>query len=224
MAPFIIPLLMALGSGAQTAAGAASARGARKSQEQLTREQIEQQERESLRGTALTESGMDPFRQQQQQAKAMAMLDRLARSSYTPRKVTPSGPYAQYVPEVTGGFSYEMDPQLRTDAEALKTSVRAGRTAPTQTNAANYGKTATLDLGRVASGELDARTDAAFSMGAPKRTGGAQQAELDALDEQIAGLEGRLKQQGSGPFGGLLKKAYEKALANRTAKRTKVAA
>lgn len=95
---------------------------------------------------ASAESMANPFRQQASQAATIGALDRQERGTYTPAKLASSNKYAGYVPQMSGGYSYEKSPELRASAGALKTDVMAGHTAPTMTNPANYGKTAALSL------------------------------------------------------------------------------
>jgi len=167
MDPFTAMLIISAASKGVSAAGNAIAGNKqRQSEEALSREQLELDRQQGLMNTASNESMADPFRQQLSQAGAAAKLDRLQHASYSPVSVNVPARYAQYKPQVTGGYSYERSPEVRQAAGALKESVLAGRTAPSMTSPDNYGKTATLDL---YSGQ-DPRTDAAFSNGAPNRT------------------------------------------------------
>lgn len=136
-----IPLLSALAGGAGALVDRQSAKKA-----------IEQQERQSLRSTALSESGMDPFRQQLSQAQAAKKLDLLANAKYAPRTMAVPSEMQRYVPQMSGGFSYTPDPATLSGYEQLLTSVLSGKTAPTMTNPANYGKTETLNLLTAAAG------------------------------------------------------------------------
>jgi hypothetical protein len=107
-------------------------------------------------------------------------LDRLEHASYAPASVQLPERYAQYKPQISGGYSYEESPEMTAAAGKLKQSVLAGRTAPSMTSPDNFGKTAALDL----TGTADPRTDAAFSTGAPNRmTLGAPPApQLPSID------------------------------------------
>lgn len=150
-------------------AGSRSSRKDREAGERLTRERIASDERLSAQDLAFKESLADPFRQQMSQAKALRKLDMLERARYRPTRLTPAAPYASYVPEVSGGFSYEQSPELTQDAAALKRNVRGGNVAPTMTNPANYGRTSTLDLIRMAADGVDPATVRAGARGGPRR-------------------------------------------------------
>lgn len=108
---------------------------------QSAKEAIEQQERQSLRSTALQESTLDPYRQQMAQGRAATKLDLAANAKYSPRSVSVPGAMAKYMPNIGGGFSYERSPETTAGLAALLRSVLSGETAPTMTDAANYGKT-----------------------------------------------------------------------------------
>jgi hypothetical protein len=111
----------------------------------------------ALLDTATTESALDPFRHQTSQARTLAALDQLERGQYTPAQLDVRGsPYAGYVPTLRGGYSYEPSPVLRQAAGALMTNVLAGQTAPTMTDAANYGRTGAVDLLAVLAGQTPA--------------------------------------------------------------------
>jgi hypothetical protein len=159
MPAWLLPALIAAGTAGGAALNNRSQRQNRETEEQLTREGLEQRETESLRDTASAESELDPFRHQLNQANALSKLDLLARMKIAPTRITAPARYAGAIPQRSGGLSYEMDPQVRDMAEVLKRDVASGRTAPTMTNAANYGKTGAVDLiaalqlaGRPASG------------------------------------------------------------------------
>lgn len=146
MVPWLIPLLLAGGQAAGAAASSASNRGNREASERQAELDRAAREKADLRQTALAESTQNPFRQQLAQARAIALLDRLATAQTAPRTVTPAGPYAGYVPQMSGGVSYELSDTVQGDAGLLRDDVRRGRTAPTMTRPSNYGRTATLDL------------------------------------------------------------------------------
>ena len=73
----------------------------------------------------------DPFRQQMSQAHAIGKLDRMERGRYTPVKLGAAPGYASYVPDMSGGYSYEKSPEFVSSAAALKRNVMGGNTAPT---------------------------------------------------------------------------------------------
>lgn len=148
IAPLLLAGIIAAAAGTAVNAGVNSKnqRDTRDADTALTREQIAQREKESLRDTAAAEATQNPFRDQVHQAQSLGRLDLMARSQLTPTKITPHARYASAVPARTGGLSYEMDPQVRAMAERLKLDVASGRGAPTMTNAANYGKTGAVDL------------------------------------------------------------------------------
>lgn len=94
--------------------------------------------------TGLTESLADPFRQEMDQAKDLAGLDRLG--SISPTKLTFTGPYASSIPQRSGGTSWSPSPALLAAAKALQAKIASGQGAPTQTDPNNYGKTAAMNL------------------------------------------------------------------------------
>lgn len=144
-----IPLLalLALGQGAQGAAGALDAISGRKQQEKLSKASIAADKARGDQSTALQESMASPFRHQAAQGATAAALDRMERGTYAPTKLSmPNNSYAKYIPQRTGGFSYEKSPELISAARNLKTDVLSGRTAPTMTDPLNYGRTGTLAL------------------------------------------------------------------------------
>lgn len=130
MAPFVIPLLMAIAGGAGAASSAVSSSKQNKSQQAMTREQIAAEKEAQARDIALKESEMNPFRQQLAQAGSLSSLDQLERGAYKPVSVQGAAPYAQYKPQMSGGFSYEKSPELVAAAGALKKDVLAGNRAP----------------------------------------------------------------------------------------------
>jgi len=103
-------------------------------------------EDQDLRHTALQESELDPFRAEMSQGKDLTALDLMGRSNYTPVSVQASGKYAKNVPQISGGFSYNMSPQNRANLAQLYAAVASGRTAPTMTNPLNFGKSSVLNL------------------------------------------------------------------------------
>lgn len=139
--------LLALGYGAQGLTDAMESSASKKQQDKLTKQQLAAEKARGDQSTALQESLANPFRHQAAQATTASALDRLERGSYTPARLSlPSNPYAKYVPQVNGGFSYEKSPELVAAAHNLKGDVLAGHTAPTMTDPMNFGRTATLRL------------------------------------------------------------------------------
>lgn len=97
--------------------------------------------------TASEESMANPFRHQVSQGRSALSLDAMERANFSPAQVTGgSSRYAGNKPTISGGFNYEISPELRAAAASLKASVLRGETAPTMTNPANYGRTAALQL------------------------------------------------------------------------------
>lgn len=136
---------LAMGGG-QAVLGQLDANANRNQQTQLTDKEIAAQVAARQQATAVAEEGMNPFRQQAQQVGTAAGLDQLARGKYTPVQMSVPGKMAKYVPQFSGGYSYDKSPALINAANAAETDVLAGHTAPTMTNPANYGKTAALTL------------------------------------------------------------------------------
>lgn len=169
--PLAALIAMSVGSQATSAIGSGiSQNRQRKSQEQLSRDQLALEREQGLMDTAARENELNPFRHQLSQASSIASLDQMQNASYAPVSVQAPSRYAGYVPKVSGGFSWQPSQDVRDSAGALKQNVMAGRTAPSMTTPENYGKTATLDMNAVAGGANPA-TDAAFSSGAPTRAG-----------------------------------------------------
>lgn len=160
--------LLALAGAAEGIGGILESRANRKNQEQLTEQELKAREAEDLRRVAAAESLANPFRHQAAQGATAAALDRQERSTYKPVQVTPASAYAKYVPQVSGGFSYEKSPELVAASGALKRDVLAGHTAPTMTDPANYGKTAALNLD--ASGNPKGPTTGPVASGADRQT------------------------------------------------------
>jgi hypothetical protein len=144
-----------------------------------SRSQRKQREADALRAKENTqasiasdESGDDPFRQQLAQAGALGRLDAMGNATFAPRTIAPPARYAGSMPTIGGGFSWQPSAQLQGDARALQTSVRAGRTAPTMANPANYGRTAALDLVSIAAGRGDPTAPVAPSQAGGGLAGG----------------------------------------------------
>lgn len=106
----------------------------------------EQQEASERRRTSLEESTLDPYRFQRAQASAASDLDRLAETEYSPVHYEAPARYAGYVPQRTGGTTYNRSDSVRSGARQLRDDVLAGHTAPSVTNPANVGRTPSLDL------------------------------------------------------------------------------
>lgn len=142
----------------------------------LQTNQLASSNAQSTQDLASRESTLDPFRQQMAQGGDIEKLDRLERGTYTKPMLSfgnggaPSSggnPYAGYVPQVSGGYSYAKSPELVQSANALKTSIMAGNQAPSMTNPANYGKSSALDLLGVLGGSKNAASPNSFATGAP---------------------------------------------------------
>lgn len=80
---------------------------------------------------AFQESQLNPFRHQMNQARSIGALDLMANSSYKPLQMDRSGPYGQYMPQTTGGYSFESSPDVQQAAQLLKRSVISGQARPT---------------------------------------------------------------------------------------------
>jgi hypothetical protein len=120
------------------------------------READEKLSRENTGANIASEESMaNPYRHQLEQAGALGRLDAMGHASYAPVTVAPPARYTASAPTITGGYSWQPSAQMQGDARALQTSVRAGRTAPTMANPANYGRTGALDLLSVAAGRAD---------------------------------------------------------------------
>ena len=159
MDPATAMLILGAAGSAQGAAGSVASGKMNKRAEQIAREELAARKAAGDQDVALKESMLDPFRQQLSQAGAIGTLDRMERATYTPSKMTnlPSR-YAKYVPQMTGGYSYQKSPELISSAASLKRNVMGGNVAPTMTNPANFGKTATLDLLRMSADGVDPGT------------------------------------------------------------------
>jgi hypothetical protein len=143
-------------AGASGSVDALSALINRKRTEQLSREQLQAQRDLQNQDVASKESLVDPFRQQMNQATDISALDRMERGAYTPvRPMSVPSRYAGTVPSFGGGFSYEKSPEMIASAGMLKRNVMGGNVAPSMTDPTNYGKTATLNLLRIASSGQD---------------------------------------------------------------------
>jgi hypothetical protein len=175
-------------------------------------------EGQDIRHTALAESQLDPFRQQMAQGHDLTALDVIARARNTPVQIQAPGKYAQYVPQISGGFSYDMSPQNRADALALQASIRSGQTAPTMTDKANYGKTSVLNLANPGgpTGYAGATAPSTTGVtpgntgGAIPRTPGAADVDLSSSvfggggsDDPAAGINPALLTGGGGGGGGI---------------------
>lgn len=95
---------------------------------------------------ASRESLADPFRHQNAQVSSLAMLDRIANAQRGKTQISVPSEMQRFMPQISGGYSYEQSPDLRAAAKLLQRSVASGETAPTQTNPANYGLTGAKNL------------------------------------------------------------------------------
>lgn len=131
MPAWVIPLIMAASAGASATGSAISARNQNRTQQQMTKEQLDAERAMHALELAYKESTANPFRHQMMQGASLSALDELERGQYTPAKLDVSGsPYASYVPKQTGGYSYQKSPELVNAAAALKKDVLAGNRAP----------------------------------------------------------------------------------------------
>lgn len=141
----------------------------RQTQLDLQHNALEASQAANTQSLAQRESELDPFRHQMDQAADIGKLDRLERASYKPVSVSmPAGsPYAKYMPQTSGGYSYEKSPELIASASTLKKNVMAGNGAPSMTNPDNYGKTGAVDIFGVMAGKKDPTSSASFASGTP---------------------------------------------------------
>lgn len=142
-----IPLLawLAMGAG-QNLLGQLDANATRDQQNKMTDKELAASKAARDQSTALQESLANPFRGQASQIATASALDRTARGSYTPVHMTPPPGMEKYVPQMSGGYSYDKSPALTNAAAAAEKDVLAGHTAPTMTDPMNYGRTAALSL------------------------------------------------------------------------------
>lgn len=142
-----IPLLawLAMGAG-QGVLSELDANASRKQQDKLTAAQLAADKARSQQSTGLQESLANPFRQQAAQISTASALDETANGRYTPVHVAVAPGMQKYVPQISGGYSYEKSPAITNAASAAERDVLAGHTAPTMTDPMNYGRTAALSL------------------------------------------------------------------------------
>jgi hypothetical protein len=168
MPAWLLPLVMGLGMGAQAIGSSISSRRNAETQAQTEKEiadarikaekELAQMNAQAAwqrqtQQTASEEASLDPFRQQLYQGNAISWLDRMERERLDPINFDWSGnPYAHFIPQMSGGYSYEQSPELRQSAADLKRNVMSGMTAPSMTDPANYGRTAALNLLATAGG------------------------------------------------------------------------
>lgn len=164
-----------------------------KADEQLARDQMAATKALGDQRVAADESSLDPFRQQMSQATDISKLDRLERGTYKPVSLTAAPGYDKYVPTMTGGFSYEKSPDLISSAAALKHNVMGGNVAPTMTNPANYGKTATLNLVKMAADGVDPATVNAGASAMPTAAPAAPTDYLAGAERRGGGTGGVVK-------------------------------
>jgi len=156
--------LLTMGAGGlKSLAAGRSNRQARADAAALEREKLAQDEQQNQRSTAVAESTQDPFRQQMHQARDIGRLDLMQNATMAPMSFSFDPRYAKSVPTMSGGFSYTKGPDVTNSAAALKRNVMGGNVAPTMTDPANYGKTAALDLVRMAADGVDPATVSARS-------------------------------------------------------------
>jgi hypothetical protein len=105
------------------------------------------------------ESMADPFRHQNNQASSLAMLDRIANAQRGRTQISVPSEMQRFVPQISGGYSYEASPDLRTSAKLLQRTVASGQGAPTMTDPANYGRTGALNLNDPSSIGMGARAN-----------------------------------------------------------------
>ncbi len=189
--------LSAAGAGLGAVVTAISAADAKKRADQLAAQQQQLTKDQANQQVALKETTLDPFRQQMSQAGDISALDRLQLGSYTPVHLTAAPGYEKYVPQMTGGFSYQKSPELISSAAALKQNIMGGNVAPTMTDPTNYGKTAALNLVSMAANGVDPstinasggppRSVSAYTTGLPNRVvGGIGTAATRATDYSVA--------------------------------------
>jgi hypothetical protein len=142
-----IPLLawLAMGAG-QGVLGELDNNANRNQQDKLTAAQIAAQKQARDQATALQESLANPFRHQAAQISTASALDETANGRYTPVHLAAPSGMEKYMPQMSGGYSYEKSPAIINAATAAERDVLAGHTAPTMTDPMNYGRTAVLSL------------------------------------------------------------------------------
>lgn len=161
-----IALASGIGGGALAAYGASKNRT---QDRELREDENELSEAQGTQRTALTESLANPFRHQVDQTRALTSLDMLQQFGQGGRHVTPPSNVAPYSGNVRPG--YAPSDRMRTAAGTLFDNIAGGNTAPTMTDPTNYGKTAALDLVRIASDRADPAS--VNASGAPPRSVGA---------------------------------------------------
>lgn len=161
---------------------------------------------QGTQAVASKESTLDPFRSRMSQVGDAAKLDRVANATSSPVRLNTSGPFSGFVPQVSGGYSYQKSPALVNAAKAAQTSVLSGTPDPSMTNPENYGKTGALDLLGVAAGTKNPASASAFATGAPSagsslgadpvsnmiRQGYQQKLGRPASDAEIQSVVGQL--------------------------------
>lgn len=132
---------LAAGIGAAGIGAYVANRNGRRQQES-DEARLQMTEEQHLRQTALDESMADPFRHQRAQASGLGAMDVLRNFQGT--RVTPPANVAPYAGNIQGGYAPSQT--LRDHASKLYDSIAAGRTAPTMTDPANYGRTSAENL------------------------------------------------------------------------------
>jgi hypothetical protein len=159
-------------AGGATAAGGAYLSQRNRNQDKEDAEAAREEDRSDRRETnildiAQGESMADPFRHQNNQASSLAMLDRIANAQRGRTQISVPSEMQRFVPQISGGYSYEASPDLRTSAKLLQRSVAGGQGAPTMTDPANYGRTGAVNLNDPSSIGMGARPNTPATAPAP---------------------------------------------------------
>lgn len=133
-----VPWLPIIGA----ASGGASAAG-----QAISANKQRQSEKDRL---ALEESTLNPFRQQLAQAKSIGQLDMMEHAPTRGTRLSAPTRYAAAAGDIDFRPSYAPSADVRSSAAALKQDVMAGNTAPRIGDPKNRGRSAVLDLLRIA--------------------------------------------------------------------------
>lgn len=159
MDPAIVAALIGAAAGGTSAiAGGIAAKNKNKTDAQLAADQLAATKAIANQRVAADESMADPFRQQLAQGADISKLDQLERAKFSPVHLGADPNYASHELPRAGGFSYEKSPELISSAAALKQNVMAGHAAPTMTDPNNFGRTAALNLVKIAADGVDPAT------------------------------------------------------------------
>lgn len=101
--------------------------------------QLEAQQRGRDQATALTESQLDPFRGYMKQAGDVGKLDMMAEGNFSSSPVQADAKYGRGLNVQPEQF-YNPSAIMRATARGNRDAVAAGKTVPTMTDPANYGK------------------------------------------------------------------------------------